>query len=139
MAKITITIDDANPAIVAALGDGTVDTVSVLKGYQEMVANPDYVPEIGSIQIPDSSWTPGVDESEADRPLIDNPDYVPAVGTPTIPNTKTKGAFLAEKVLADVIVPWLFKEKEAAARKEVETQLQQVKQIVTNAAEIRVE
>lgn len=69
------------------------------RGYQTVVANPNYLPASGSETIDDttaakveSTSMPGV----MVYPQIPNPDYVAEVGTPTVPNPKTRIDFVKE-------------------------------------------
>lgn len=142
MAKVTITFDDTNPAIVALFGEGAIATLADDFGYVETVHNPDYIGAIGSPQIPDLSWTPGEGEDESDRPIIDNPDYVPAVGESTIPNPVTRAQYVADVINTQVIVPAMLSKFEVRRKQEKEAeamaQVAAAKTTLAAAAEITI-
>ena len=128
MAKVTITIDDANPAIVAAFGADSLTTSANDLGYMEMVEkSPEELPEKVETQI------------EMDGETITKLDY--PEGTEFYkPNPHTRADFVAQKMLRDQIIPVLVRNlrtrKEAEARATVDAELKQAQDIIEQAAEV---
>ena len=128
MAKVTITIDDANPAIVAAFGADALTTSANDLGYMEMVEkSPEELPEKVETQI------------EMDGETITKLDY--PEGTEFYkPNPHTRADFVAQKMLRDQIIPVLVRNlrtrKEAEARATVDAELKQAQDIIEQAAEV---
>lgn len=129
MAKVTITIDDTNPAIVAMFGANSLNTIADSMGYTDMVEKTiDELPAKVDIQTTDPDGNP-----------ITIQDY--PVGTEMFkPNPLTKGEYVAGVILKKHIVPALLasfeKQQTAAALAQVETAIEQAKTAVANAAEV---
>jgi len=135
--KVTITFDDTNPTIVAALGKDVGTTLSERKGYQAEMHNPEYVPAVGSETIDDTSKEKVAGEmGTMIYPQIANPDYVAAVGKPTIPNTQTRASFVGGKTLKEAILPYLTKEMANQERKNADDKIAQINAVIEKAIEI---
>jgi hypothetical protein len=132
MAKVTITIDDTNPGIVAAFGADVLTSLANSKGYTDVIPNPDYVPAVGSPEMEDVDASP---DSDGNFVMVTNPDYVSAIGEPTISNT-TRANFVGEKALKEAVVPYLLKEYSLSIRKEADTALVQASDVLVGAAKI---
>ena len=110
-------------------------------GYQTVVKNENYVPEVGSPQIVDPTWEQPADFNPitGTTPMVDNPDYVPAVGTPTIDNPEDRVAFVKRMFKAHSVA-WFTQfaavDAEAAARAQKEAALTQTKAAVEKAITI---
>ena len=142
MSKVTIQIDDTNPAIVAAFGADTLNTMADQLGYMEMAENPDHVPAVGSPTIPDmdADLVEDPDTGEMMPPEVANPDYVAPVGEAFVANTQTKEDFVAHVILDQHIIPVLIKGIAATARKEAlaaaDESVNQAKAVIKAAASI---
>ena len=128
--KVTISIDDTNPMIVAAFGADSINTIADSMGYMDDVYK-------------DASELPAmVDSGKVD--LIGNPIMEYPEGTVlTKPNPQTRAQFVGATILKNRIVPALIERfaqiRRDAANKEIEAEIEEAKTIVTQAAEVIVE
>lgn len=145
MAKVTISLDDSRPEIIALFGENALETVADDMGYMATVPNPDHVPGVGSETIQDPEWErpEDFDELTGETPMVPNPDYVPAVGEPTMPNPMTKAQYVAGQILRNRIIPALTERFEQRRKREAERQIKeqvaQVAQVLESVAEVTTE
>jgi len=138
--KVTITFDDTNPTIVAALGKDVGILLAEQKGYQTKVHNTEYVPAVGSETIDDETKEPTeTEDGKKVYPQIPNPDYVAAKGETTIDNTETRAKFIGRKTLEDAILPYLTQGMARAAQKEATDKVTQINTVLGVATEITTE
>lgn len=97
MAQIEYTITDTQ--LIQNFGPDAVQIIADKNRYFEQVSNPYHVPAQGPATIPDSNWTAGEGETEADRPTIDNIAYVEAVGEPFMANPESRLHFIARRII----------------------------------------
>lgn len=122
MSKVTITIDDTNPAIVAAFGANSLETIADEFGYMQMVEK---IPEELPAKILNEET--GVEEYPEGTELYKS-------------NPQSKAEFVARKILEDNIIPRLltsFKQRrENEKRAEVQAELTQAHNILASTAVI---
>jgi hypothetical protein len=138
MTKVTISIDDANPAIVEAFGEGSLNNIAADMGYMEEVRIPeDELP--AKVEVPLTELEldfPGLPEGTTTR--MDYPE-----GTVfTKANPQTKAEFVAERILENKIIPALLERYEKASRATADAQIKegidQAKQMLKSVANIEV-
>lgn len=145
MSKVTISLDDSRPEIIALFGENALSTVADDMGYMVTVSNPDHVPAQGGETIADPTWErpEDFDEMTGEVPQVPNPDYVPAVGEPTMPNPITRPEFVAGQILRNRIVPALIERFEQRRKREAERlikeQVAQVADVLASVAEVTTE
>lgn len=120
MSKVTITIDDTNPALVAAFGENSLETIADEIGYMEMV-------EKSESELPEKVFNPATD-------LPEYPD-----GTEMYkPNPQTKAEFVGRKILEDNIIPRLLTgfsaKKQNEKAEEARIQIKQAEDILSSVA-----
>jgi hypothetical protein len=145
MAKVTISLDDSRPEIIALFGENALETVADDMGYMTTVPNPDYVPAQGNETMQDPDWVmPDDFEPLTDTiPQIPNPNYVAQVGEATMPNPISKADFVARQILRNRIIPALIERFEQRRKREADAllkaQITQVATVLESVAEVSVE
>lgn len=124
MSKVTITIDDTNPALVAAFGENSLETIADEFGYMTMV-------EKTAEELPEKV----LDEETQTEIYPEGTELYK-------PNPQSKAAFVAEKILTENIVPRLlvgFKNrKQVEANQSVDIAVKQAEALVASVAVIEV-
>jgi hypothetical protein len=125
MSKVTITIDDSNPALVAAFGENSLEIIADDLGYMTQVEkDPSELPEKVTTTTPDG---------------FEYLDY-PAGTELYKPNPQTKAAFVGERILKENIVPRLLqgfgRRKESEALETVRSEVKQAEALLASVAEI---
>lgn len=138
MAKVSITIDDQHPGIVAVFGADSIPRMAALKGYTEV----ELIPEA---ELPEKVERPLTQEEidngifgEGVTTVLDYPE-----GTEFYrPNSETKAVFLGKTILNKNIIPSLLegfaKAKRAEADAAIADGLKQAAQVIEAAAVIEV-
>lgn len=128
MSKVTIAIDDTNPALVAAFGENSLSTIADEFGYMEMV-------EKEESELPAKEPYTFTDPATGEE--ITSERY--PEGTEMYkPNPESRANFVGRKMLENEIVPALIrglsdrKRKEALAN--VDQEIEQAKDVLKNVA-----
>lgn len=130
MSKVTITIDDAKPELVAAFGADALNTIADEFGYMEMVEKTaEELPPMEDVTITD----PGTGEPVTVQKYQEGTEMFK-------PNPQTRAEFVAQRMLTQHIVPALVrnlgdrKRKEALAQ--VESEVKQAAEVIKSVAEV---
>lgn len=132
MAKVTITIDDTNPAITAAFGANALENIAAGMGYMSMV-------EKTEEELPAKIEVKKTDENGDSYSEFHYPE-----GTEMYkPNPETTGHFVGRTILKEDIAPALLrtysKRTKAEAMQNAETQIKTANETVVDNATIIVE
>lgn len=134
MAKVTITIDDTNPTLVAAFGENALEAIADGEmGYQSMV-------EVLESELPAKIEVELIDKVTGEPyTKMDYPE-----GTELYkPNPQSKADFVAFKILTENIAPRLVQglavRKRAEAALKADKEIKQAEQIVVSVAEVTTE
>lgn len=134
MAKVTITIDDTNPAIVAAFGANALHTIADQEfAYKEVVQKTE-------AELPDKIEVTRNEGIEGEPvTVLEYPE-----GTVlTKPNPDSRGQHIGKTILKENIIPRLLqgfrKRRQAEKATEVENEMATAAQVLEAAAEIKVE
>ncbi len=127
MSKVTITIDDTNPALVAAFGANSLELIADEIGYMEMVAKAEK--EL-PLKIPYTA--------EDGTEYMDYPE-----GTEMYKiNPQSKAEFVARKILEDNIIPRLLSGFSSRKRneklEEAKNEVQQAELLLNSVSVIEV-
>ena len=124
MSKITITIDDANPAIVAAFGADSLIKIADQLGYMEKVEKTEEELPAKVEVVVDGETI--LQYPEGTEMYKDNP--------------QTRGTFIAEIILKDKIIPTLLASYENELRRqsneENQAKMTNAKEVIKSATEI---
>jgi hypothetical protein len=137
MAKVTITIDDTDSRLVAAFGEGTLETIANENGYMTMVEKTEE--ELPSkVEVTKNEIDPITGES-SEVIVMEYPE-----GTEMYkPNPQTTGDYVGQLVLSDLIAPFLLKGLNERSRKmameQVDAQIEGAKGLLKQVAEVKAE
>lgn len=113
MAKITLTLDDSAPAMVAAFGENAIEKLSDAMGYQTKVEVPkDELPEVEMIEV------------ETNEGMIERPrDYT--VDELYKDNPQSREEFVSAIVIKRGITPILLENAKRDIERQVQAQTQE--------------
>ena len=133
MAKVTITIDDANPEIVAVFGPNSLNNIADrVYGYMELV-------EKTEDELPEKVEKETVNPDGETVTVMEYPE-----GTEMYkPNPDSRAVHVGKTVLKEDILPSLLRDFSQQVKKgalaDAEVQIDQAKDVLFNAAEITTE